>query len=152
MGRACSLSFLALAGVADRVARRRGEPRLGLPTAAAGVRRRVLALLMFAVGLNLSGLFEIGGAGVAGVGGRLAMQAGAAGSFFTGVLAVVVATPCTAPFMGDGHRLRPHPAAGVRARRDSRARARSGAAVPGARAGRRSSSVACRGPAPGWRR
>ena len=59
-----------------------------------------LALLMFAVGLNLSGLYEIGGAGVANLGGRLAGKEGAAGSFFTGVLAVVVATPCTAPFMG----------------------------------------------------
>ena len=33
-------------------------------------------------------------------GGSLAAKQGYAGSFFTGVLAVVVATPCTAPFMG----------------------------------------------------
>ena len=59
-----------------------------------------LALLMFAIGLNLSGLYEIGGAGLANFGGRLAGKEGTAGSFFTGVLAVVVATPCTAPFMG----------------------------------------------------
>ncbi|HEY4266395.1 MAG TPA: protein-disulfide reductase DsbD domain-containing protein, partial [Micropepsaceae bacterium] len=59
-----------------------------------------LALLMFAVGLNLSGLYEIGGGRLSGMGGRLAGKEGAAGSFFTGVLAVVVATPCTAPFMG----------------------------------------------------
>ena len=59
-----------------------------------------LALLMFAVGLNLSGLYEIGGGRAANLGGRLADKIGASGSFFTGVLAVVVATPCTAPFMG----------------------------------------------------
>jgi thiol:disulfide interchange protein DsbD len=33
-------------------------------------------------------------------GGSLAAKQGYTGSFFTGVLAVVVATPCTAPFMG----------------------------------------------------
>jgi thiol:disulfide interchange protein DsbD len=60
----------------------------------------LLALLMFAVGLNLSGLYEIGGGALAGAGEKLTHASGAAGSFFTGVLAVVVATPCTAPFMG----------------------------------------------------
>ncbi len=59
-----------------------------------------LALLMFAVGLNLSGLYEIGGGRLAGTGEKLANRGGVTGSFFTGVLAVVVATPCTAPFMG----------------------------------------------------
>ncbi len=58
------------------------------------------ALLMFAVGLNLSGLFEIGGGRFAGMGQTYATKGGAVGSFFTGVLAVAVATPCTAPFMG----------------------------------------------------
>ncbi|MCS0629884.1 protein-disulfide reductase DsbD family protein [Telluria mixta] len=57
------------------------------------------AYLMCAVGLNLSGVFEVGGT-LAGVGDSLASRAGYAGSFFTGVLATVVATPCTAPFMG----------------------------------------------------
>jgi thiol:disulfide interchange protein DsbD len=57
------------------------------------------AYLMCAVGLNLSGVFEVGGA-LAGIGDGLATRAGYAGSFFTGVLATVVATPCTAPFMG----------------------------------------------------
>jgi thiol:disulfide interchange protein DsbD len=57
------------------------------------------AYLMCAVGLNLSGVFEVGGR-LAGVGDALASRAGYTGSFFTGVLATVVATPCTAPFMG----------------------------------------------------
>lgn len=58
-----------------------------------------MAALLFAVGLNLSGVFEVGN-GFVSAGGRLAARSGLAGSFFTGVLAVVVATPCTAPFMG----------------------------------------------------
>ncbi len=58
-----------------------------------------LALLMLAVGLNLSGVFEVG-TSLQGVGSDLAARGGVAGSFFTGVLAVVVAAPCTAPFMG----------------------------------------------------
>ncbi|MGO4688982.1 protein-disulfide reductase DsbD family protein [Brevundimonas sp. 2YAF1] len=58
-----------------------------------------LALLMLAVALNLSGVFHIG-AGLQGAGhGPLARLPGALGAFFTGVLAVVVAAPCTAPFM-----------------------------------------------------
>ncbi|MFN3302774.1 MAG: protein-disulfide reductase DsbD family protein [Roseateles sp.] len=59
----------------------------------------VVAYLLFLVGLNLSGLFDIGG-GFTGIGSSLAAKQGLAGSFFTGVLAAVVATPCTAPFMG----------------------------------------------------
>ena len=55
--------------------------------------------LLFAVGLNLSGVFEVGG-GLTGAGGGLADRHGVAGSFFTGLLAVLVATPWTAPFMG----------------------------------------------------
>jgi thiol:disulfide interchange protein DsbD len=53
-----------------------------------------MAWLLFAIGLNLSGVFQIG-AGLAGTGQSFASR----GSFATGLLAVVVATPCTAPFM-----------------------------------------------------
>ncbi|MBL8275181.1 MAG: thioredoxin family protein [Pelomonas sp.] len=59
----------------------------------------VVSYLLFVVGLNLSGLFEVGGS-FTGIGSGLAARQGLAGSFFTGVLAAVVATPCTAPFMG----------------------------------------------------
>jgi len=59
----------------------------------------VVAYLLFLVGLSLSGFFEIGGS-FTGMGSGLAAREGLAGSFFTGVLAAVVATPCTAPFMG----------------------------------------------------
>ena len=58
-----------------------------------------MAWLLFAIGLNLSGVFEIGGR-LAGAGEGLTRLRGLTGSFFAGLLAVVVATPCTAPFMG----------------------------------------------------
>jgi len=59
----------------------------------------VLTLLILAVALNLSGLFEVG-TSLQGAGSSLATRRGLAGSFFTGALSVVVAAPCTAPFMG----------------------------------------------------
>ncbi len=61
-----------------------------------------LALLMLAVGLNLSGLYHVGGGAqaLAGVAESKARRLPpGAQSFLTGVLAVVVAAPCTAPFM-----------------------------------------------------
>jgi thiol:disulfide interchange protein DsbD len=58
-----------------------------------------MAWLFFAIGLNLSGVFTLSTAW-AGAGQTLAMRGGAVGSFATGLLAVLVATPCTAPFMG----------------------------------------------------
>ena len=58
-----------------------------------------LSLLILAVALNLSGLFEVG-TSLQGAGSGLATRQGLAGAFFTGALSVVVAAPCTAPFMG----------------------------------------------------
>jgi thiol:disulfide interchange protein len=58
----------------------------------------LLVYLLLAVGLNLSGVFEVGG-GLAGVGDSLTQGEGYSASFFTGVLATLVATPCSAPFM-----------------------------------------------------
>ena len=65
--------------------------QLQQPIAVAG-----FALLIFAVGLNLSGVFEVGSVTI---GDSLAQRSGPLGAFFTGVLAVAVAAPCTAPFM-----------------------------------------------------
>ena len=59
----------------------------------------VLALVMLAVALSMSGVVQFG-ASLGNTGSSLANRSGAAGDFFTGVLAVVVASPCTAPFMG----------------------------------------------------
>lgn len=58
-----------------------------------------LTLLTGAIGLNLLGLFEVP-LSIAGVGSRLTEGASRASAFFTGVLAALVASPCTAPFMG----------------------------------------------------
>jgi len=58
-----------------------------------------VASILFAVGLSLSGVVTLG-AGMAGLGSDAASKPGYIGSFLSGVLAAVVATPCTAPFMG----------------------------------------------------
>jgi thiol:disulfide interchange protein len=90
-------TFLALAGLL--IAVRAGGQAVGWgfqlqsPAVVA-----VLALLMLLVALNLSGVFEVGGA-VQGAAGGVAAGSGLAGAFLTGALAVIVAAPCTAPFM-----------------------------------------------------
>ena len=58
-----------------------------------------LAYLMFLLGLALHGYWSLG-TRLMGVGQQLTERDGASGAFFTGLLACVVATPCTAPFMG----------------------------------------------------
>jgi thiol:disulfide interchange protein len=58
-----------------------------------------LTYLFLVMALALGGMLEIG-TRFMGLGGSLASQGGYGGSFFTGVLAVVVASPCSAPFMG----------------------------------------------------
>jgi len=91
-------TFLVLAGAL--LALRAGGQALGwgFQLQSPGV-VAALALLMLAVALNLSGVFHVGG-GLQGAGqGPLSRLPGAAGAFFTGILAVVVAAPCTAPFM-----------------------------------------------------
>jgi thiol:disulfide interchange protein DsbD len=57
-----------------------------------------LAAGMLVFALNLSGVFEFG-LSATGVGSGLQMKTGFSGSFFTGVLATLVATPCSAPFL-----------------------------------------------------
>ena len=59
----------------------------------------LLAAGIFFFALSLAGLFDIG-LSLTSVGGELAQKQGYTGSFFTGVLATIVATPCTAPLMG----------------------------------------------------
>lgn len=64
----------------------------------------LLALLFVLIAANLFGVFEMGmmGSRVANAGfvSRVSQEPGALGSFTSGVLAVIVASPCTAPFMG----------------------------------------------------
>ena len=92
------VSFWVLAGIL--LALRTGGQQLGWgfqlqsPLMVGG-----LAVLMFALGLMLLGVFEIG-YGLARIGSASDSKEGAGGAFLSGVLAVMVATPCTAPFMG----------------------------------------------------
>lgn len=58
-----------------------------------------MAWVMLAIGLNLSGVFRVGAGTFAGAGQGAVARGGHLGSFATGLLAVLVATPCTAPFM-----------------------------------------------------
>jgi DsbC/DsbD-like thiol-disulfide interchange protein len=93
LGAIVSFAVLGLAIVALRAG---GQSvgwgfQLQSPVAVAG-----FALLVFAVALNLSGLFEVGSITA---GETLTRKGGFTGAFFTGVLAVAVAAPCTAPFM-----------------------------------------------------
>ena len=59
----------------------------------------LLALLFFVIGLNLSGVFEFGSVLPSGVAG-VALKHPTADALLSGVLAALVASPCTAPFMG----------------------------------------------------
>ncbi len=91
------LSFLALAGVLLAL-KATGDGagwgfQLRYPPVVAG-----LAALMTVLALNLLGVFEVGQT-AASVGGRLDRREGLSGAFLSGVLAVIVASPCTAPFM-----------------------------------------------------
>ena len=59
----------------------------------------LMAFVMVVLGLSLSGVVNLG-TSLTNIGSGLARHAGPRGDFFTGVLAVIVASPCTAPFMG----------------------------------------------------
>ncbi len=59
----------------------------------------LLLMLMLALGLSMFGVFEIG-VSATGVGGQAQQKKGYSGSFYSGVLATLVATPCSAPFLG----------------------------------------------------
>ena len=58
-----------------------------------------LMMLMFFMALNLFGVFEFG-TSATGIGGNLQNKQGISGTFFSGFLATVVATPCSGPFLG----------------------------------------------------
>ncbi len=58
-----------------------------------------LAAFFLIFGLNMAGVFEIGASAV-GVGTELQARHGLGGSFFSGLLATLVSTPCSAPFLG----------------------------------------------------
>ena len=59
-----------------------------------------IILLMYILGLNMAGVFEIGQSLTQVGGSKLAQKKGYSGSFFSGVLTTLVATPCSGPFLG----------------------------------------------------
>ncbi len=92
------LCFVGFA-VALLIARRGGEAiGWGFQLQSPGL-IAALAYLFFVMGLSMSGLINVGSS-LMGTGQNLTQKSGLSGSFFTGVLAAVVASPCTAPFMG----------------------------------------------------
>ncbi|HSH95825.1 MAG TPA: protein-disulfide reductase DsbD domain-containing protein, partial [Roseimicrobium sp.] len=61
----------------------------------------IITTLVTLVALNLFGLFEVNaGSGTINTASNLAAKEGSAGAFFNGVFATILATPCTAPFLG----------------------------------------------------
>jgi thiol:disulfide interchange protein DsbD len=75
----------------------------------------ILSLVMLLVALNLSGVFEVGASVQALAGAAPGESDGVAGALLTGVLAVAVAAPCSAPFMASavGFALTQSPAAAL---------------------------------------
>jgi len=92
-------SFLVLAGLA--IATQHAGGTAGWGDAIRHPQFRViLTVLMTLIALNLFGLFEISlGAGVMGTASGLASRHGYGGAFCNGILATILATPCTAPFL-----------------------------------------------------
>lgn len=92
------LSFWALAGL--MLALRAGGERIGwgFQLQSPGF-VAMLAVLFLLIALNLLGVFEIG-MSMMGAANSVQGAGGLASSFWSGLLATVVATPCTAPFMG----------------------------------------------------
>jgi thiol:disulfide interchange protein DsbD len=91
-------SFLALAGVLLALRAAGDAVGWGFQLQSPAV-VTLLALLFFVLGLNLSGVFEFGAVIPGSLAGATAKHP-AADSFLSGVLAAVIASPCTAPFMG----------------------------------------------------
>lgn len=89
------LSFLALAAFIYPI---KGETTLGAQLQNPLV-VFILLVVMLLLALSMSGVFEIGTSATS-VGGKLSQKEGVSGSFFSGILAVVIATPCSAPFLG----------------------------------------------------
>lgn len=92
-------SFLVLALIAIAVKRAGEEASWGMALQNQSF-RVVLTVLITLVALNLFGVFEVTLSGkVMGAAGNLTAKEGIAGAFFNGILATILATPCTAPFL-----------------------------------------------------
>ena len=94
------VSFLVLAGLAIGAQRAGGVANWGDSFRIPQV-QMALTILVTLISLNLFGVFEVTlSARATGAAGELASRSGYSGAFFNGVLATMLATPCTAPFLG----------------------------------------------------
>ena len=91
-------SMLVLAGVLIALNAAGQQQGWGFQLRSPGFLAGIL-ILFFIFGLNLAGLFEIG-TSLTGVGGELQQKKGYSGSFFSGLLTTLIATPCSGPFLG----------------------------------------------------
>lgn len=73
-----------------------------------------MIMLLYLFGLNMAGVFEIG-TSLTGAGGELQSKKGYSGSFFSGILTTLIATPCSGPFLGSvmGYTLKQPPLQGM---------------------------------------
>ena len=73
-----------------------------------------IIMLLYLFGLNMAGVFELG-TSLTGAGGDLQTKKGYSGSFFSGVLTTLIATPCSGPFLGSvmGYTLKQPPLQGM---------------------------------------
>jgi thiol:disulfide interchange protein len=94
------VSFLIVAGLAIGVQQAGGLANWGDLFRHPKV-QLALTVLVTLIALNLFGLFEITlSSRVAGAASGLASRQGYSGAFFNGMLATILATPCTAPYLG----------------------------------------------------
>jgi thiol:disulfide interchange protein DsbD len=93
-------SFLVLAGLAIGAQRAGGVANWGDAFRNSQF-QIIITTLMMLIALNLFGVFEITLSGKAlGAASELSGRSGFSGAFMNGVLATILATPCTAPFLG----------------------------------------------------
>jgi len=94
------VSFMILAGLAIGVQAAGGLANWGDLFRHPNV-QLALTVLVTLIALNLFGVFEVTlGSGATGAAMDLTSRQGFGGAFFNGVLATILATPCTAPFLG----------------------------------------------------
>ncbi len=92
-------SFLVMAGLVIAIKQAGGSASWGMQFKSPQISVGFIVLVVL-IALNLFGVFEVNlGGRTMGAAGQLASKHGAAGAFFNGVLATVLATPCTAPIL-----------------------------------------------------
>lgn len=92
-------SFLVMAALVIAIKQAGGSPSWGMQFESPQISLGLMVLVVL-IALNLFGVFEVNlGGKTMGTAGQLASKHGAAGAFFNGVVATMLATPCTAPVL-----------------------------------------------------